>query len=148
MKTLLLPVKRLPHALEALPAYKTEGAVGMDLQAAISEPLTLSSLERCLVSTGLVIALPEGFEAQLRARSGLSVKHGITLINGIGTIDWDYRDEIKVGLVNLSHEAYTILPGDRIAQLVVAPVTRAQWQEVTHIDLCQSRSGGFGSTGV
>lgn len=142
-------IQRLPHAPESLPEYKTDGSAGMDLQAAISDPLTLGPLERALVPTGWKIALPDGYEAQIRARSGLSIKHGVALVNGVGTIDWDYRDEVKVGLVNLSNEAYTILPGDRIAQLVIAPVTQAEWFEVTTIEeaLASGRNGGFGSTG-
>ena len=147
IETVEIAIQRLPHAPAELPAYKTEGAVGMDLQAAIESPLTLGSLERFLVPTGLIIALPEGYEAQVRARSGLSIKHGVGLVNGVGTIDWDYRHEVKVALVNLSNEAYTIEPGDRIAQLVIAPVTRGVWHEVASIDVVESRSGGFGSTG-
>ena len=147
IETVEIAIQRLPHAPAELPAYKTDGAVGMDLQAAIASPLTLGSLERFLVPTGLIIALPEGYEAQVRARSGLSIKHGVGLVNGVGTIDWDYRHEVKVALVNLSNEAYTIEPGDRIAQLVIAPVTRGVWHEVASIDVVESRSGGFGSTG-
>jgi dUTP pyrophosphatase len=147
--TIEVAIQRLPHAPEDVPTYQTEGAVGMDLQAAIDTPLTLNPLERALVPTGWVIALPEGYEAQVRARSGLSIKHGISLINAVGTIDWDYRHEVKVGLVNLSNDPYTIQPGDRIAQLVVAPVTRARWREVPEVSLAvaSSRAGGFGSTG-
>lgn len=146
---------RLPHALENLPEYKTAGSVGMDVQAAITEPVTLGPLERALVPTGLVIVLPEGYEAQVRARSGLSIKHGIGLCNGIGTIDWDYRDEVKVALVNLSNDAYTIQPGDRIAQLVIASVTIANIKELPaealalekELASAGGRQGGFGSTG-
>jgi dUTP pyrophosphatase len=143
-------IHRLPHAPEDLPQYKTSGSVGMDLQAAIEEPLTLGPLERALVPTGWKIALPEGYEAQVRARSGLAIKHGIGLSNGIGTIDWDYRDEVKVALINVSNEAYTIQPGDRIAQLVIVPVTLGQWVELSESELADSgpnRGGGFGSTG-
>jgi dUTP pyrophosphatase len=144
-----LPVERLPHAPAELPEYKTEGSVGMDLQAAIEEPITLKPLERAMIPTGLVIALPEGFEAQIRSRSGLAIKHGVAVINGVGTIDWDYRHEVKVGLVNLSNDSYTIEPGDRVAQMVVAPVTKALWQPVPSVELAEAsgRSGGFGSTG-
>lgn len=144
-----IAVERLAHAPEHLPEYKTQGSVGMDLQAAIDEPVTLGPLERALVPTGWKIALPHGYEAQIRARSGLSIKHGISLVNGVGTIDWDYRDEVKVGLVNLSNDAYTIMPGDRIAQMVIAPVTRATWREVPEVELslASGRNGGFGSTG-
>jgi dUTP pyrophosphatase len=144
-----IPIQRLPHAPTDLPAYKTEGSVGMDLQAAILEPVTLESLERVLIPTGWIIALPEGYEAQIRARSGLAINHGVTVINGVGTIDWDYRHEIKVGLVNLSKEPYTIMPGDRIAQMLIAPVSKATWTEAPKVELAlaSARSGGFGSTG-
>ena len=123
----------------------------MDLRAAISAPVILKSLERALIPTGWVIALPEGYEAQIRARSGLAIKYGISLVNAIGTIDWDYRDEVKVALVNLSPDDYRIMPHDRIAQFVVAPVTRAEWLPVSTVDSSESgslaRQGGFGSTG-
>lgn len=149
LNTVEVTIERLPHAPEDLPMYQTSGSVGMDLAAALDDALTLAPLERALIPTGWKIALPEGFEAQVRARSGLSIKHGISLINAVGTIDWDYRHEVKVGLVNLSNEPYTIHPGDRIAQLVVAPVTRAIWHEVSRLDHIESsnRVGGFGSTG-
>ena len=150
-EVLTIPIQRLPHAPDALPTYKTDGAAGMDLQAAITEPMMLAPLARVLVPTGFIIALPEGYEAQVRARSGLSVKAGIALINGVGTIDWDYRDEVKVGLVNLSDSDYTIMPGERIAQLIIAPVTRASWMPVPEVALAAPgiapRTGGFGSTG-
>lgn len=144
-----IEIQRLPHAPELLPAYKTQGAVGMDLEAAIDSPITLNPLDRALIPTGWIIALPEGYEAQIRARSGLAIKHGITVINGVGTIDWDYRDEVKVGLVNVSKETYTLMPGDRVAQMVIAPVTRGQWHEVPEVSLALAsvRAGGFGSTG-
>lgn len=142
-----VPIFRLPHAPEELPAYATPGSAGMDLRAAIDEPWTLQPLERKLIPTGLIIHLPEGFECQVRARSGLSIKHGLTLINGVGTVDSDYREELKVPLVNLSQEAYTIQPGDRIAQMIVAPVTQVDWKEVETRELVAGRSGGFGSTG-
>jgi len=149
VSTVKIALERLPHAPQDLPAYQTEGAVGMDLAAALDTPLTLGPLERALVPTGWKLALPEGYEAQVRARSGLAIKHGLSLINAIGTIDWDYRHELKVAMVNLSNEAYTIQPGDRIAQLVIAPVTRAHWQEVDTLPQPQStRTGGFGSTGL
>lgn len=143
-------IVRLPHAPENLPQYQTSGSVGMDLQAAIDAPITLQPLERVLVPTGFIIVLPEGYEAQVRARSGLAIKHGIGLSNGIGTIDWDYRHEVKVALVNVSNEAYTIQPLDRIAQLVIAPVTIGRWVELQPAELDnagQNRGGGFGSTG-
>ncbi len=143
-----VPVHRLPHAPETLPAYATPGSAGMDVRAAISEPLTLQPMERALIPTGLVMMLPEGYECQVRARSGLSIKHGITLINGVGTIDSDYRDEVKVALVNLSTDAFTIQPGDRVAQLIIAPVTQSTWAEQDQVTPIHGRTGGFGSTGL
>ncbi|WP_459128779.1 dUTP diphosphatase [Guggenheimella bovis] len=130
-----------------MPAYQTEGAAGLDLHAYINEPITLKPLERRLVETGLYLEIPVGYEGQIRARSGLSVKHGITLINAVGTIDSDYRGEIKVGLVNLSNEEYTISNGDRIAQLVLSPIVQAEIIEVQTLDETERASGGFGSTG-
>ena len=143
-----VPVHRLSHAPEALPAYATPGSAGMDVRAAIGQPLTLQPMERALIPTGLVMMLPEGYECQVRARSGLSIKHGITLINGVGTIDSDYRDEVKVALVNLSTEAFTIQPGDRVAQLIIAPVVQIAWSEQDHVTPIHGRTGGFGSTGL
>jgi len=145
----VVEIERLPHAPEQLPFYKTRGSVAMDLQAALEDTVTLQPFQRTLIPTGFKIALPEGYEAQIRARSGLSIKHGITLINGVGTIDWDYRDEVKVALVNLSHEPYTIHPGDRVAQMVITPVTLGEWVEVETLSSPQNseRVGGFGSTG-
>lgn len=141
-------VHRLAHAAKHLPAYATSGSAGMDVQAAIGVPVTLQPMERQLIPTGLVIALPDGYECQVRARSGLAIKHGIALANGVGTIDSDYRDEVKVALINLSTEAFTVQPGDRIAQLIIAPVTHIRWQEVDELPAPTGRSGGFGSTGV
>jgi dUTP pyrophosphatase len=146
--TCTLQVFKLPHAPKQLPAYATAGSAGMDLRAAITEPITLAPLQRVLVPTGLILHIPEGYEVQLRARSGLAIKHGISLINGIGTIDWDYRHEVKVGLVNLSNEPFTIEPEERICQMVVAPVVQATVVVVTETSLCESRAGGFGSTGM
>lgn len=130
-----------------LPEYATEHAAGMDLRAHLEAPLTLSSLERQLIPTGIYIALPEGYEAQVRPRSGLAIKHGITLLNSPGTIDADYRGEIKVIVVNLSNEPYTIQPGERIAQLVVARYERAVWQESDSLEATDRGEGGFGSSG-
>lgn len=143
-------VHRLPHAPADLPVYKTPGAAGMDVAAAIAEAVTLQPLERTLIPTGLIIQIPEGYECQLRARSGLSIKHGITLVNGIGTIDADYRDEVKVAIVNLSNEPFTIRPGDRIAQMLISPVYRVQWNEIGdhEVERVDGRNGGFGSTGL
>lgn len=130
-----------------LPSYATVDAAGLDLTAAIDTPITLASLERTAVDTGLAIALPRGYEAQIRPRSGLAAKHGITVVNAPGTIDADYRGEIKVLLVNLSREPYTIHPGDRIAQMIVAPFTQATLVVADSLDATERASGGFGSTG-
>ncbi|MGN1045877.1 MAG: dUTP diphosphatase [Candidatus Cryptobacteroides sp.] len=130
-----------------LPEYATPLSAGLDLKANITEPLTLEPLERVLVPTGLFIALPEGTEAQVRPRSGLAAKHGITVLNSPGTIDADYRGEIKVILVNLSKEPFVINPGERIAQMVVARFERAQWVAVQELDATERGEGGFGSTG-
>jgi dUTP pyrophosphatase len=119
----------------------------MDLQAAVAEPVVLEPGERALVPTGIRIALPEGYEAQIRPRSGLAIKQGITVANAPGTVDSDYRGEVQVGLVNLSGEAYTIRRGDRIAQMVVAPVTRVAWVRMESLDETDRGAGGFGSTG-
>lgn len=144
----LVEVHRLPHAPKDLPAYKTPHAAGMDVAAALLEPVTLKPMERRLIPTGLIIQIPEGYECQLRARSGLSIKHGIALVNGVGTIDADYRDEVMVALINLGHEPFTIQPGDRIAQMLLAPVTHIQWQEIDAVQRIEGRNGGFGSTGL
>lgn len=139
-------IKRLPHGEGLpLPAYETAGAAGMDLRAA--EALTLPPGARCLMPTGLAIALPEGFEAQVRPRSGLAVKHGVTVLNAPGTIDCDYRGEVKVPLINLGQENFVIARGDRIAQMVIAPVTRIGWIETEHLDDTARGAGGFGSSG-
>lgn len=129
------------------PAYATDKSAGMDLKANIDEPITLGSLERAMVPTGLYIALPDGTEAQVRPRSGLAAKFGISVLNSPGTIDADYRGEIKVILVNLSKEPFTINPGERIAQLVVAKYEKVEWEDVDVLDETQRGEGGFGSTG-
>ena len=139
-------VKRLPNNV-SLPEYATAGAAGMDLTAGISEPVTLKPLERKLIPTGIIIELPKGYEAQVRPRSGLSIKFGITLINCTGTIDEDYRGEVKVPMVNISNEAYTIEPGARIAQMIISPVTKAVLIEEKELTETARSSGGFGSTG-
>lgn len=144
-------VVRLPHGADLpLPAYETAGAAGMDLRAAVpaDAPVLLAPGERALVPTGLAIQLPEGFEAQVRPRSGLAVKHGITVLNAPGTVDSDYRGEVKVPLVNHGQEPFAIGRGDRIAQMVIAPVTRATLVEVATLDDTARGDGGFGSTGV
>jgi len=130
-----------------LPAYATVSSAGLDLKAVLDQPITLKPLERKIIGTGLKIALPEGFEAQVRPRSGLAAKQGITVLNAPGTIDADYRGEIGVILVNLSNEAVEISPGERIAQLVVAQYTQVNWQLVNSLDATDRGEGGFGSTG-
>jgi len=130
------------------PNYETASSAGMDLRANIEESITLKPLERTIIKTGLFIALPIGFEAQVRPRSGLAVKKGITVLNSPGTVDADYRGEIGVILVNLSNEDFVINDGERIAQLVIAKHERVVWQEVTVLDETERGSGGFGSTGV
>jgi len=130
-----------------LPHYATPGAAGMDLYAHISHPVTLQPLQRSLVPTGLYIELPVGFEAQIRPRSGLAAKHGVGVVNSPGTIDADYRGEIKVILVNLSDTPFTLNPGERIAQMVVAAHARVAWQEVEQLNETERGAGGFGSTG-
>lgn len=130
-----------------LPQYATPQSAGLDLRANLEEPITLQPMERRLVPTGLRIALPEGYEAQVRPRSGLALKHGITLLNTPGTIDADYRGEIGVIMVNLSTEPFTINDGDRIAQLVIARFEQAEWQTVTSLDETERGEGGFGHTG-
>lgn len=131
----------------ALPAYATEASAGMDLRANLDAPVTLRPLERFLVPTGLFIELPAGYEAQVRPRSGLAFKHGITVLNSPGTIDADYRGEIKVILVNLSNDPFTIEDGERVAQMVIAAHAQAQWVEVTELEETQRGAGGFGHTG-
>ncbi len=145
-----VPIMRLPHAEGLpLPAYETSGAAGMDLRAAVPEedPLVLRPGARFPVPTGLAFALPQGFEGQVRPRSGLAAKSGITCLNSPGTVDADYRGEVKVILVNLGAEDVTIRRGDRIAQLVIAPVVQAVWSEVESLDETVRGPGGFGSTG-
>ena len=145
-----IAVQRLPHGADlALPRYETDGAAGMDLVAAIAadEPLVLAPGARVLVPTGLAIALPQGFEAQVRPRSGLAAKNGVTVLNSPGTIDSDYRGELKVILINLGPEPFAIARGDRVAQLVLAPVVQAAWSEVAELDATDRGEGGFGSTG-
>ena len=129
------------------PAYATINSAGMDLKANITEPVTLGPLERALIPTGLYIALPEGTEAQVRPRSGLAAKHGISVLNSPGTIDADYRGEVKVILVNLSNEPFVVNPGERIAQMVVARYENVEWDEVEVLDETDRGAGGFGSTG-
>ncbi len=131
----------------ALPAYATELSAGMDLRADIAEPMEIRPLQRAMVPTGIFIALPEGTEAQVRPRSGLAAKHGVTVLNSPGTIDADYRGEVKVILVNLSDTVFTVNPGDRIAQMVIARYEKAEWEECESLDETSRGEGGFGSTG-
>ena len=145
MKT-KLKIEKLPHCV-SVPEYQTEGASGMDLAAAIDEPVELKPLERKLIPTGIKIQLEKEFEAQIRPRSGMSIKHGITLINCVGTVDEDYRGEVCVPVVNISNEPYTINRGDRIAQMVIMPVAKADVEVVEELTTTQRSSGGFGSTG-
>ena len=132
----------------ALPAYETTGSAGMDLRAAIDEPVVIGPLQRAMIPTGLRIALPEGYECQIRPRSGLAAKHGVTVLNSPGTIDADYRGEIKVILVNLSDVPFTVNPGDRVCQMVVARYSRVEWVQVETLDVTERGSGGFGHTGI
>ena len=142
-------ITRLPHGRDLpLPAYQSAQAAGLDLTAAVDTPLTLKPGERALVPTGIAIALPEGHEAQVRPRSGLAAKQGVTVVNAPGTIDADYRGEIKVALINLGQEPVEIARGMRIAQMVIAPVTHARLREVATLAETSRGAGGFGSTGA
>ncbi|WP_428651527.1 dUTP diphosphatase [Roseibium sp.] len=146
--TVTLELKRLDHGRDLpLPAYQSELAAGLDLLAAVGDPLVLAPGERALVPTGLAMALPAGFEAQVRPRSGLAAKHGVTVLNTPGTIDADYRGEVKVILINLGSEPFEINRGDRIAQMVIAPVLQAAITEVETLSDTERGAGGFGSTG-
>ena len=145
-----IAITRLAHNPDLpLPAYETNGAAGMDLRAAVPdhEPLVLKPGARAMVPTGLAFAVPRGFEAQVRPRSGLAAKAGVTCLNTPGTVDSDYRGEVKVILINLGEEDFTIRRGDRIAQLIIAPFARASWSEVGSLDETGRGAGGFGSTG-
>ena len=135
------------HEDAIIPAYQTAGAAGADIHARLDEPVTLQPLERRMIPTGLAMAIPEGYEVQIRARSGMSIKHGITMVNGIGTIDADYRGEVAALVINLSQEAFTIEPGMRIAQMVVAKYEYTGWNEVAELDETARGTGGFGSSG-
>lgn len=149
VETVEIEIVRLPHGRDlALPDYATAAAAGADLLAAIDRDIELRPLERRIVPTGIAIALPVGFEAQVRPRSGLAAKHGITVANAPGTIDADYRGEVGVILVNLSNEPFKVSRGMRIAQLIVARHARAVWTEVSALDETARGAGGFGSTGV
>jgi dUTP pyrophosphatase len=142
-----MEVKIVNHSPYPLPHYATEHSAGLDLRASIATPMTLNSLERAMVPTGIFIELPRGFEAQIRPRSGLAARHGLGIVNSPGTIDSDYRGEIKILLVNLSAEPFVLNPGERIAQMVVARYERVEWNEVDELSGTERGSGGFGSTG-
>jgi dUTP pyrophosphatase len=147
--TVSVAIQRLPHAEGlALPAYATAGAAGLDLLAAVVEPLVIPPGGRVLVPTGLAVAVPEGYELQVRPRSGLALKHGITLPNSPGTVDSDYRGELQVIVMNAGDAPFTVERGMRIAQAVLAAVTRLEWREVASLDATGRGAGGFGSTGT
>lgn len=143
-----LVVKIVNKSKHNLPAYATEYSAGMDLKADIDEPIALKPFERVFFPTGLYIALPKGYEAQIRSRSGLGCKYGVIVAQGIGTVDADYRGEIKVCLVNLSNENFVVNPGERIAQMVVAKHEIVEWAEVAELDSTVRGEGGFGHTGI
>jgi dUTP pyrophosphatase len=142
-----MEIKVINKSKHQLPAYATESSAGMDIRANISEPITLAPMQRCLVPTGLYISLPQGYEAQVRPRSGLALKKGVTVLNSPGTVDADYRGEIGVILVNLSNEPFVIEDGERIAQMVIARHEQAVWVEVDTLDETDRGDGGFGHTG-
>ena len=135
------------HKNAILPEYQTVGAAGADIHACLETPVTLGPMERRMIPTGVAMEIPEGYEVQIRARSGMSIKHGITMVNGIGTIDCDYRGELGVLLINLSEEPFTIEPGMRIAQMVIAKYERVEWREVDQLGETERGGGGYGSTG-
>ncbi|MCX8143390.1 MAG: dUTP diphosphatase [Bacteroidia bacterium] len=143
-----MQVKIINKSKHPLPKYQTDLSAGMDLIANLDQPITLKPLERSLIPTGLFIALPAGYEAQIRPRSGLAFKHGITVLNSPGTIDADYRGEIKVLLINLSNTDFTINDGERIAQMIITSYATVQWQLVEELDNTSRGDGGFGSTGL
>lgn len=143
-----ITVQIINRSTNKLPAYATEHSAGLDISAFLEAPITLAPLERALIPTGLFIALPEGYEAQIRPRSGLALKQGITVLNAPGTIDADYRGELKVIVINLSNEAVTISSGDRIAQMVIASYTRINWELTEVLNSTERGNGGFGHTGI
>lgn len=149
LHTIEVKIEKLPHGADlSLPAYGSDEAAGCDLLAAVDVPLTLAPGARALVPTGLRMALPPGYEAQVRPRSGLAAKHGVTVLNSPGTVDSDYRGEVKAILINLGDEPFVIERGMRIAQMVVAPVTRVAWDETGNLEDTARGAGGFGSTGT
>ena len=143
-----MEVKVINKSKHRLPEYQTPGSAGMDLKADIDEPIVIKPFERVLISTGIYIALPIGYEAQIRPRSGLACKYGITLANSPATLDSDYRGEVKVCLINLSNNNFVVNPGERIAQMIVARYDNVEWAEVTQLDATERGDGGFGHTGV
>ncbi len=143
-----MKIRIINQSSNPLPGYETKGSAGMDLRANLSEPLTIQTLERVLIPTGIFIELPEGYEAQIRPRSGLSLKKGLSLANTPGTIDSDYRGEIKIIMVNLSNELQTIEHSDRIAQMIITKYDRVEWESVEILDQTKRGSGGFGHTGT
>ena len=144
----MVTVKVINNSNNSLPQYATIDSAGLDLRANISEPIVIKPLERKLIPTGLYISLPKGYEMQIRPRSGMAIKHGITCINTPGTIDSDYRGDIGVGLINLSNESFTVNPGDRISQGVLNKVEQINWVEVSKLDETERASGGYGHTGI
>ncbi|MBI3783639.1 MAG: dUTP diphosphatase [Deltaproteobacteria bacterium] len=150
MSDIVIPVKRLRHNADPLPLprYMTPGAAGMDLLADVDAAVELTPGARSLIPTGLAVEIPHGFEAQVRPRSGLALKHGVTLLNTPGTIDSDYRGEIQVLMINLGQQPFTIRRGDRIAQMIVAPLVRVEWREVDDLATSDRGAGGFGHTGT
>jgi dUTP pyrophosphatase len=142
-----MKVSIINRSHHALPSYQTAGAAALDITANLTEPVTLGSLERAVVPTGLFIAVPNGFEAQVRSRSGLAAKHGIAVLNSPGTIDSDYRGELMVILVNHSRDAYTLRDGDRVAQVIIFPIQRIEWEEVQSHDETARGAGGLGHSG-
>jgi dUTP pyrophosphatase len=143
-----IKVRILNHSSNPLPEYATSGSSGMDIRAHLEMPLTLAPLQRYLVPTGLFIELPIGYEAQIRPRSGLAIKQGITCLNSPGTVDSDYRGEIKIILINLSGEQQVIHPGDRIAQMIIQSIEKAEWIAATELEITGRNTGGFGHTGI
>ncbi len=143
-----MEIKIINRSAHVLPSYETAAAAGMDIRACTLQNVTIKPLERQLIPTGLYVELPQGYEAQIRPRSGLAYKHGVTVLNSPGTIDADYRGEIKVLLVNLSNEAFEVKDGDRIAQMIIAKHERAVWEEVKLLNETERGAGGYGHTGV
>ncbi|HNW71983.1 MAG TPA: dUTP diphosphatase [Bacteroidales bacterium] len=142
-----MKIRIVSHSRHALPSYETGASAGMDLRASLDAPVLLKPMERALVPTGLFVEIPEGYEAQIRPRSGLAIKHGITVLNTPGTIDADYRGEVRIILVNLSKEDFTITDGERIAQMIVAAHEKVDWEPVVELAETARGAGGFGHTG-